>query len=331
MQADNITISNIKLEDSGYFICEASNLLGQVSARVLITVVEALRFEIQPANKTDFIVERVALHCKATGATEVYWTKDSQRLPKSTSSTPAIYQNDTLVIPKLRPNDSGIYVCIARNFQRSIESEPVILISPAKSCSEYKIELPLTPSGNYMINPDGKSPFIVYCDMSVKGGVGVTVISHDSEARTLVNGLEAPGSYSKDVRYTGVTKAQLTALTGVSQDCEQFVKFECRGDVAFMSTGYAWWVSRDNVKQNYWGGAKPGSGKCACGMTNSCQRESGGCNCNNSGTHRDWHSDSGSLTDKSTLPVSQLRLGDTGDEQEMAYHTIGKFKCYGSL
>ena len=44
-------------------------------------------------------------------------------------------------------------------------------------------------SDNYIIDPDGKggvAPFSVYCDMSDKGGVGVTVISHDSESRTHV-------------------------------------------------------------------------------------------------------------------------------------------------
>ena len=38
-----------------------------------------------------------------------------------------------------------------------------------------------------MIDPDGKggvTPFNVYCDMGDKGGIGVTVISHDSERRT---------------------------------------------------------------------------------------------------------------------------------------------------
>ena len=29
-------------------------------------------------------------------------------------------------------------------------------------------------------------PFKVFCDMTDKGGIGVTVISHDSENRTLV-------------------------------------------------------------------------------------------------------------------------------------------------
>jgi hypothetical protein len=121
--------------------------------------------------------------------------------------------------------------------------------------------------------------------------------------------------------------AQLAPLTSVSSKCQQFIEFECKGDIMFITAGYGWWVSRDNVRQDYWGGATPGSKKCACGMTNSCQGQPGGCNCNNKvfGSR----SDSGLLTDKAALPVSQLRFGDIDDYNELGYHTLGELKCYG--
>ena len=91
-----------------------------------------------------------------------------------------------------------------------------------------------TRSGNYTIDPDGEGgvkAFSVYCDMRDKGMVGVTVISHDSESRTHVNhiipGCGGPGCYRKDVIYFGVNAAQLAALTQVSRNCEQFIKYEC--------------------------------------------------------------------------------------------------------
>ncbi|KXJ05295.1 Contactin-associated protein 1, partial [Exaiptasia diaphana] len=133
--------------------------------------------------------------------------------------------------------------------------------------------------------------------------------------------------YSKDVRYNGASMAQLAKLTQISTNCEQFTKFECNNGVAFLDIGFGWWVSRDGVRQNYWGGAKPGSYKCACSMTNTCSHSNGGCNCGERGSG--WRSDSGVLTDKTTLPVSQLRFGDTDHSSEQAYHTLGKLKCYG--
>lgn len=63
-------------------------------------------------------------------------------------------------------------------------------------------------SGNDVIDPDGAeglAAFTVCCDMSDKNRVGVTVISHDSESRTQVNGFESEDSYSRDIHYTGAS------------------------------------------------------------------------------------------------------------------------------
>ena len=122
-------------------------------------------------------------------------------------------------------------------------------------------------SDNYIIDPDGKggvTPSSVYCDMSDKGGVGVTVISHDSESRTHVGnipGCGGAGCYRKDVTYTGVSTGQLAALTRVSQNCEQFIKFECNNDIAFIENSCARCMSRDGTRMYYWGGA---TGYIAC-------------------------------------------------------------------
>ena len=168
-------------------------------------------------------------------------------------------------------------------------------------------------SGNCVIDPDGTgglAPFTVHCDMSDKNGVGVTVISHNSESRTYVKGHNSPGSYSRDIRYTGASLSQLASLTRVSSHCEQFIKNECYGFI--LLGGYAW----DSTKVTYWGGASV-SGKCARGMTNSCADDNV------------WREDSGLLTDKTRLPVKQLRFEDTEGGYEKGFHTLGKLKCYG--
>ena len=164
--------------------------------------------------------------------------------------------------------------------------------------------------------------------MTDKSGVGVTVISHDGESRTLVKGYERQGSYSRDIHYAGASLSQLASLTRVSSHCEQFIKYECRGSALLYNNNlYGWWVSRDSQKMTYWGGAF-GNGKCACGMTNSCLNNHYGCNCDNEESV--LREDSGLLTDKTKLPVKQLRFGDTGNSNEEGYHTLGKFRCYGT-
>ena len=92
-----------------------------------------------------------------------------------------------------------------------------------KSCSEIKAHNLTVETGNYVIDPDdegGLPPFNVTCDMNDKNGVGVTVISHDSESRTLVDGYKNPGSYSRDIHYKRASLSQLARLTTVSAHCE---------------------------------------------------------------------------------------------------------------
>lgn len=81
-----------------------------------------------------------------------------------------------------------------------------VYFNSGKTCSEIKLYSPQATSGSYVIDPDGDGgypPFTVYCDMTDKNGVGVSVVSHDSESRTLINDYGASGSYARNVHYIG--------------------------------------------------------------------------------------------------------------------------------
>ena len=185
-------------------------------------------------------------------------------------------------------------------------------------------------SGFYNIKPQGIgfSSFEVYCDMTSKNGVGVTVIGHDSEAAMEVDGYDSAGSYSRKIKYDLSIK-RIAAIISHSMKCEQFIKYQCFHSILQFSTLTAWWVSRQGTQMKYWGGAAVNSGKCVCGMTNSCAG-GGLCNCNkNDAVLRE---DSGFLTDKNTLPVTEVRFGDTGTYNrynEYGYHSLGKLLCWG--
>ncbi len=326
----NLTIINVTKADGGDYICSAKNLLSQDSAVAQITTVDELKFVLLPPSKR--IAPRAAnvkLNCKASGAAEIVWHRTGQPIQQNR----VLYANGTLLLAQISLNSAGTYTCIAKNFLRSIRTNTALQVWSPVSCGDIKSKVKQSMSGSYMIDPDGKggtTPFSVYCDMSDKSGVGVTIISHDSESRTHVgaSGCEPRGCYSKDVRYTGVSTAQLAALTRVSQNCEQFIKFECKDDIAFIEHSHAWWVSRDGTRMNYWGGATGHDKMCACGVTHSCSNGKK-CNCDAYNHNLGWREDSGLLTDKSALPVTQIRLGDLGDLHEEGYHTLGKLKCYG--
>ncbi|CAB3993164.1 Hypothetical predicted protein [Paramuricea clavata] len=164
--------------------------------------------------------------------------------------------------------------------------------------------------------------------MSSKNGVPVTEIGHDGETRTLVDGYEQQGSYTRNIKY-GISMQDIVTIMNQSKNCEQFIKYECYHSLLHReSISYGWWVSRQGTQMNYWGGAAVDSGKCACGMNNTC---AGGKKCNCDKNDKKWRADSGYLTDKNILPVTELRFGDTGSgpRGEKGYHTLGKLRCWG--
>ena len=329
IQGETMKIFSVVKKDGGIYICKAENILGSVTDTAQLIVHSPLRFRVLPPQQvTPYTGSTLRLPCVAESelSTRITWLKNGVGiLPANTH----VLQSGTLVIENIKKSPEGSYTCRASNALATIEAKVKINAPIPASCSEVKKYIS-SVSGNYVIDPDregGLAPFTVFCDMTDKSGVGVTVISHDSETRTHVSGCEPSGCYSRDIHYTGASLSQLARLTKVSSHCEQFIKYECYGSVIFQRGGRAWWVSRDSAKMTYWGGASPDSGNCACGMTNSCARSSYGCNCDENDLV--WREDSGLLTDKTKLPVKQLRFGDIGDSPEQGYHTLRKLKCFG--
>ena len=332
-----LTIYNVAKTDGGTYLCNTKNIIGSKTVMALVVIFFPLRFKIRPPQELTVMINISArtlrLPCLAESDLKptITWTKDGKAsLPVDSD----VLQNGTLILRNIKKSHEGSYTCKATNALTTIETKVKISVPvPTPSCSMIK-KYVSSKSGNYVIDPDGEGglePFTAFCDMTDKNGVGVTVISHDSESRTYVrqvSGWGDRGSYSRDIHYTGASLSQMASLTRVSSHCEQFIKYECHGSVLLYNNDpHGWWVSRDSQKMRYWGGASAND-KCACGMTNSCANPSYGCNCDKN--DHAWREDSGLLTDKTKLPVKQLRFGDIGDRySQFGYHTLGKFKCYG--
>ena len=237
-----LTIYHAVKKDGGTYICKADNILSSATDTAQLIVFSPLRFKVKPPKEVT----------PATGYTV--------HLPCMAESDLRVLKNNTLVLNSTKKSHKGSYTCRATNALKTIETE-VKINSPvrATSCSVIKKNVS-SVSGNYVIDPDGEgglAPFPVYCDMTTKHGIGVTVISHDSESRTSVKGYESPGTYLRDVRYPKVSLSQLASLTRVSSHCEQFIKYECYGSHLFNNVNnhkYGWWVSRYSTKMTYWGG-----------------------------------------------------------------------------
>ena len=320
-------------KDSGNYSCTASNLAGVITSPAVELVLHlTFMFTILPplGPISIYAGESLTRPC----------TEDSDLVPTmgwhmQYSQGVEIFPNNTLFIAFAEVSHEGLYVCTANNSFRALEKNVTLYVHALPSCRDIKDRqllasksFPTDTSGYYFIDPDGggtgEERFKVFCYMMNDNGV--TVISHDSEDATLVDGYEEGGSYSRIVTYTGVNPTQIATLVGISRRCFQFIKFECFG-VELFGRDMAWWVSRNGTKMNCWGGADPDSGKCACGMDDSCVDAKYDCNCDSEKFQ--WFEDSGFLSDKNTLPVSEMRFGDTGEPWEKGYHTLGKFMCVG--
>ncbi|XP_022086669.1 macrophage mannose receptor 1-like isoform X2 [Acanthaster planci] len=209
------------------------------------------------------------------------------------------------------------------NSKRYICEYPLNVIS----CAEWKRQ-GYTSSGYYTIDPDGPAfgndPFRIYCDMTSDGNTGITVINHNQEMRQWVKGYESSRSYIRSLSYRPVSVSQASAVADISGECYQHIKIECYG--MSMNSGYhTAWYTRDGSMATYWGGAPSSTSLCACGYQGNCDGGYSRCNCEVNDYN--WRLDEGYLTDKNDLPVTEIRVGDTGDGSEQAYHTIGALYC----
>ena len=188
---------------------------------------------------------------------------------------------------------------------------------------------PSASSKKYTIDPDGVGgipPFTLSaaaCTITL----ALQYLTTTALINTMtVDGFEELESFSRTIKYSN-SLSEIAAVTAVSTHCKQYLKYECSKSRLFLDGPWAWWVSRDGQKMYYWEGADPANNQsCACYRLGNCYTNIHKCNCDANGLQ--WRTDEGHLTDKSTLPVTELRFGDTGtDDKDMARFTLGTLYC----
>nr|CAG4643694.1 EOG090X00DN [Lepidurus arcticus] len=121
------------------------------------------------------------------------------------------------------------------------------------------------------IDVDGSGPlpaFPVTCEY-FNDGRTLTYVGHQNDQTTVVNGFNAPGSFIQNIAYNA-DMDQIGLLVNRSYACRQRLRYDCRSSRLFNSP-YAsesqefrpnsWWVSRQNLRMDYWAGSLPGSRK----------------------------------------------------------------------
>ncbi|XP_071951340.1 neurexin-4-like [Antedon mediterranea] len=199
------------------------------------------------------------------------------------------------------------------------------------SCNEIK-KAGLTEDNFYGIDPDGPGgvePFTVKCDMTTETDIGLTIVHHVRKRPVRVRNRDKAGEFEFRPDYQ-LTSTQLKKLVMNSRSCRQYVGYECKSSVLMIrnrryNIPYGWLVSRDNQPMYNWAGAPINSSMCACGVEGSCADRSLACNCDSNDNV--VRVDEGYVMDKRYLPLSAIRLGDTGGRLETGKLTLGELEC----
>lgn len=225
------------------------------------------------------------------------------------------------------------------------------------SCASYKIENPKEKEKNILIDVDGSGPLgpvQVTCKFAPNDGPTQTIIHYQNEDETLVQGYEGKGSFKKTIDYNA-SLVSIRRIIERSNSCSQYIRYTClnarllntgsnsllpatasmRGETAqTVNEPFSYWLSHDNQKMDYWGGALPGSGSCACGLDSSCKDPYKACNCDSqlSAGGATELTDDGLITQADYLPVREVHVGDTGayiSNHKYAKVFVGPLVCEG--
>uniref|UniRef100_A0A8D2MN01 Neural cell adhesion molecule L1-like protein n=1 Tax=Zonotrichia albicollis TaxID=44394 RepID=A0A8D2MN01_ZONAL len=113
-----ISLTNLQLQDSAVFQCEATNKHGTILASANVNVLNIAPLILTPdeENYATVVGYSAFLHCDifASPAADVRWTKDDSIEPLSTFRY-EVNKNGTLEIRNTKKEDSGSYACWAAN------------------------------------------------------------------------------------------------------------------------------------------------------------------------------------------------------------------------
>ncbi|XP_034741302.1 contactin-associated protein-like 5 [Etheostoma cragini] len=196
------------------------------------------------------------------------------------------------------------------------------------SCEAYK--LIGSSSGFYSIDPDGSGPLgpaQVYCNMTEEKVW--TVLTHNNTTPVTVQGSSLYKPHIMKFNYSASAE-QIRAIVSGSEHCQQEVVYNCKKSRLFNTkdgSPLTWWLDWEGEKRSYWGGFLPGVQQCSCSLEENCMDMNYFCNCD--ADTETWANDTGILSYKDHLPVSQIVIGDTNRTGSQAVYHIGPLRCYG--
>ncbi|XP_076641618.1 cell adhesion molecule Dscam2 isoform X1 [Halictus rubicundus] len=111
----SLIIQGVQENDTGSYMCTASNVEGNESMEVRLTVSAPLSVHVQPSIQTVDLGKAAHLTCSASGFPQaaLYWLKDGQ--PLRTSSRVRAVATERISVMSVAREDRGMYQCFVRN------------------------------------------------------------------------------------------------------------------------------------------------------------------------------------------------------------------------
>ncbi|XP_069038519.1 cell adhesion molecule DSCAML1 isoform X1 [Lepisosteus oculatus] len=125
-----LTVSDLRPEDSGNYICEVTNSFGSAEVRGHLNVIDPLRVTLTPKNLKTGISNTVILTCAVQGSPHytVQWYRNTELVVPDDHISIRGINNETLLINSAQKTHSGAYQCFATRKGQTAQDFSIILL-----------------------------------------------------------------------------------------------------------------------------------------------------------------------------------------------------------
>ncbi|XP_078787176.1 roundabout homolog 3 isoform X4 [Oryzias latipes] len=180
-----LTIADVHVQDSGYYICQAISVAGSILTKALLEVESTPSDRVPPiirqgpANHTLAPGSTAQLHCHIIGnpTPSIQWEKDGQRILGNDERI-SLMENGTFQITNLQELDSGVYTCVASSSSGESSWSGALTVKesadPSAAQATQPFQLPGPPQKPIVTDVSKNSVSLTWQPNAHEGGAAVT-------------------------------------------------------------------------------------------------------------------------------------------------------------
>nr|XP_033775126.1 Down syndrome cell adhesion molecule-like protein 1 isoform X2 [Geotrypetes seraphini] len=129
-RSTGLTITELRIEDSGTYICEVTNNFGLAEVTGMLTVIDPLHVTLTPRKLKTGIGSTVILSCTIAGSPEytIRWYRDTELVVLDGYISIQGASNETLLITAAQKSHSGAYQCFATRKTQTEQDFSIIVL-----------------------------------------------------------------------------------------------------------------------------------------------------------------------------------------------------------